>query len=105
MQAVLESATEEEGAMRASVLDGQMTFALFDERPPTWEDVQKGSARTVVHGAYARPCTSECMWAADVADGTCYLFRAPVADGMCPSTTHLERTPDMVESPRTEGDA
>jgi len=91
--------------MRRNVLEGQMAFTLFDERPPTWEDVQKGRAHAVVHGAYARPCTGERMWEADVADGMCYLFRAPVVDGMCPSTTHLERTPDMVESPRTEGDA
>lgn len=76
----------------AGKLEGQMAFALFDERelPPTWEDVQKGRARAVVHGAYSRPCSTSCLWSGNVCGGRCYLLGKPVVDGMCPSTTHLE---------------
>ena len=77
-------------------LDGQMALDLFPAHAagPTWDDVQKGRARTATHGAYARPCTGECMHRAAAFESggemTCYLFRKPIRGGMCPSSTHLE---------------
>ena len=77
-------------------LEGQLALDLLPERAPTWEDVQKGRARAVRHGAYMRPCRESCLHAASIFGGTCYLFRQPIADGMCPSTVHIEYVPKMV---------
>jgi hypothetical protein len=77
-------------------LEGQLSLVLFPEKQPAWEDVQKGRAETVNHGAYARPCTRECLYSSDVfelcGERTCFLFGKPIRDGMCPSTVHLEWT-------------
>lgn len=68
-----------------------LQLSLFENvRTPTWEDVQKGRAHAVRHGAYARPCRDSCMWSDDVSGGRCYLFAEPIVEGMCPSTMHLE---------------
>lgn len=74
--------------MRA--LEGQLALELFPTRSPTWEDVQKGRAEAVTHGAYTRPCRESCLHADSIFDGMCYLFRRPIIEGMCPSSVHLE---------------
>lgn len=70
-------------------------LSLFGyDRPPTWGDVQKGSARSVLGKAYSRPCTEDCLHSGSIFESggekTCYLFRKPIKAGMCPGTVKIE---------------
>ena len=71
-------------------------LSLFDVHHgnPTWDDVQKGRATFVRHDAYSRRCRESCLHSGSIFDmggeRTCYLFRKPVRDGMCPSTGEIE---------------
>ncbi len=70
-------------------LEGQLSL-FANAGNPTWDDVQKGRAVAVHHGAYSRPCRESCMWADCASGGRCYLFAKPIEGGMCPGSTHLE---------------
>lgn len=61
---------------------------------PTWEDVQQGRAKWIQHDPYSKPCYSECLWSDCIFElcgkTTCYLFRKPIVNGMCPSSGQAE---------------
>ena len=72
-----------------------MQIDLFAKQDaPTWDDVQKGLAEWVQHEPYSKPCYSECLFSDCIFElcgkTTCYLFRKPVINGMCPSSGHME---------------